>query len=807
MPQDIARLGGRQGNFVEVNSARDSIDAGSADHQQSTTTNEDDFPALYARTQRFSIGAPRNITVLKGGAVVLYLRSHDGRDPAMCLWQKDLASGTETRLACPKLLSIPEDSGLSPAEKARRERARESASGIVAYAVDSSGRRVCFALAGALFVFDRETGETTSPAVEAPVFDPRLSPDGTKIAYVSGSPQSENALRVVDLESGADRFVAYDTDALVSFGRADFIAAEEMQRQRGYWWNPDSSGLIFTRVDENSVDQWWVHDPAHPDKMPTEIRYPAAGSINADVDLYYASVHSISPDTPIERHRILWSDRGAFEYLANVVWANGHPPLVLRQTRDQREVSIAEIDMETFKLTERRRIQEDTWVELFPSSPTPCDFGLLTIEDIVPIHQPGVRDPHPGCRALLLDGKKLTEDNINVRSIIGVIDNFALISAWTEPTEIHLFLIDLRPERRTGDHTAPTSPLTFNPGVHSAVATALTVDDDADMNGHPLATVVVSTARPSADGVEVAIRPLLKPEPDGAGDDESAPSLPSLGNPVAFIDDLSIRPPLKAVPLFYQLSADRLESAIFFPTGYQGDEDLPVLLDPYGGPHAQRVLKHHTPHLVSQWFADQGFVVIVTDGRGTPGRGPRWERQVWGDLATPVLEDQLAALDDAAIEFGFLDLDRVAIRGWSFGGYLAALAVLRRPDRFHAAIAGAPVTTWRLYDTHYTERYLGHPGMHPKHYVDTDLTTEADKLERPLLLIHGLVDDNVVAAHTLRMSTALLAAGRPHQVLPLSGVTHMTPQLSVAENLLRVQLHFLRSSLENVVPMERRPEF
>ncbi|MDH4279609.1 MAG: S9 family peptidase, partial [Acidimicrobiia bacterium] len=161
-----------------------------------------------------------------------------------------------------------------------------------------------------------------------------------------------------------------------------------------------------------------------------------------------------------------------------------------------------------------------------------------------------------------------------------------------------------------------------------------------------------------------------------------------------------------------------------------------------------------------------------------------------------------SALDDAATEFGFLDLDRVGIRGWSFGGYLAALAVLRRPDRFHAAIAGAPVTTWSLYDTHYTERYLGHPGMYPQHYLDTDLTAEAHKLVRPLLLIHGLVDDNVVAAHTLRMSTALLAAGVPHQVLPLSGVTHMTPQQSVAENLLRLQLDFLRTSLEDVTPVD-----
>ena len=177
------------------------------------------------------------------------------------------------------------------------------------------------------------------------------------------------------------------------------------------------------------------------------------------------------------------------------------------------------------------------------------------------------------------------------------------------------------------------------------------------------------------------------------------------------------------------------------------------------------------------------------------GRGPRWERAVAGDLAGPVLEDQVAALAAAADRCADLDTGRVAIRGWSFGGYLAALAVLRRPDVFHAAVAGATVTDWRLYDTHYTERYLGHPGEDAVAYDNCSLLGDAPKLHRPLLLIHGLADDNVVAAHTLRLSAALLAAGRPHCVLPLPGVTHMTPQEEVAENLLVLQADFLRNAL------------
>ncbi len=254
-------------------------------------------------------------------------------------------------------------------------------------------------------------------------------------------------------------------------------------------------------------------------------------------------------------------------------------------------------------------------------------------------------------------------------------------------------------------------------------------------------------------------------------------------------------PPLDPNVTLLRPGERALPTALLLPRDHVGGEPLPVLLDPYGGPHAQRVLSSHAAYLTSQWFADQGFAVLVVDGRGTPGLGSAWERAVHLDLAGPVLDDQIDALRAAAADHPELDLTRVAIRGWSFGGYLAALAVLRRPEVFHAAVAGAPVTEWRLYDTHYTERYLGRPDVDAAPYDRTSLLADAHRLERPLLLIHGLADDNVVAAHTVRLSAALLAAGRPHQVLPLANVTHMTPQEVVAENLLLLQLAFLRQAL------------
>src|SRR5690606_1815070 len=307
---------------------------------------------------------------------------------------------------------------------------------------------------------------------------------------------------------------------------------------------------------------------------------------------------------------------------------------------------------------------------------------------------------------------------------------------------------------------------TADAGVHAAVA------------GGDTLVVVRSTMDEPGSRVEV----------------RSATTPPTDERPAVRLRNFAEDPGLDVHGRLVDLGERGLRGLLLTPST-DGDGPLPVLLDPYGGPHGQRVVRSRNAHLSSQWFADQGFAVLVVDGRGTPGRGPDWERAVRGDLAGPVLDDQVDALQAAAELEPRLDLSRVGIRGWSFGGYLAALAVLARPDVFHAAVAGAPVTDWRLYDTGYTERYLGLPDAEPECYERADLTPLAPGLSRPLMLIHGLADDNVVVAHTLQLSRALLEAGRPHTVLPLSGVTHMTPQEAVAENLLLLQVDFLKEHL------------
>lgn len=262
---------------------------------------------------------------------------------------------------------------------------------------------------------------------------------------------------------------------------------------------------------------------------------------------------------------------------------------------------------------------------------------------------------------------------------------------------------------------------------------------------------------------------------------------------------LADTPPLTATPRQLTLGRRRLRGRLHLPSWHRrASGALPVLLCPYGGPGARQVTMRREPGwLVCQWFAEQGFAVLAVDGRGTPGRGVRWQQAVLGDRLTPVLDDQVDGLRAAAARCDLLDLGRVGIRGWSFGGYLAAGAVLRRPEVFHAAVAGAPPTDRRLYRAYWEERFLGHPDVDPDAYQRCSLLPDAAGLRRPLMLVHGLADENVFPAHTLRLSAALLAAGRPHTVLLLPEAGHRVVGVGLADTLLLAELGFLRAALAN----------
>jgi dipeptidyl-peptidase-4 len=463
------------------------------------------------------------------------------------------------------------------------------------------------------------------------------------------------------------------------------------------------------------------------------VAYPAAGTANAAVSLWLAGLDG-------SRREVEW-DRVAFEYLVAVRWAEP-ALLVVVESRDQRRMQILEVDPVTGQTRLRRQDSDPVWLDIVAGTPELTNDGRL-------VWTTDADDT----RRLVVGEEVVTPPGLQVRSVLDVDGDTVLFAASRDPTEMHLWTVS--PDG--------LEPVTTGTGIHSGRRAGGT-------------TVVLSRSL-ERHGAEVTVR---------------------RGATTARIASRAETPVLTPQVTMAAFGRRQLRTAVLWPSGHQpgtGPGQLPVLLDPYGGPGAQRVVASRAAYLVSQWFADEGFAVLVIDGRGVPGRGPAWDRSIRGDFATPVLDDQVDALLGAAARYPELDLGRVAIRGWSFGGYLAALAVLRRPDVFHVAVAGAPVTDHLLYDTHYMERYLGHPAAEPENYRRCSLIGDAPNLQRPLLLIHGLADDNVVVAHTLQLSAALMAAGRPHCVLPLSGVTHMTPQEVVAENQLKLELDFLQRAL------------
>ena len=694
------------------------------------STVSDSFPRRQARTRRFTLGTPRGVTLSPDGARVAFLRSRGGTDAVTCLWTLDVATGQERLVADPRTLEAGSDEDLPPEERARRERAREQAGGIVAYATDRAAALAAFALSGRPHVVDLLPGGAPPRPLDAPgpVVDPRPDPTGHRVAYVSGG-----ALHVHDLASGTTTAVAEPESGTVTYGLAEFVAAEEMDRMRGYWWSPDGESLLVARVDDAPVRRWHIADPANPEREPTVVAYPAAGTPNAESR--WTSSGSTAPAS---------TSRGTPAGTSTWRTSCGTPDelLIVVQPRDQRALRVLRVDPATGATA---LVHEDTdpdWVEIVPGVPARTASGaLLWITDDGDRAPPARRRRagHPADAAGPRRARRRRRDGA--------------VQRLRRPG------VDRAVDLVRGDGLRCLTP---EPGVH-----------DGRLAG---GTLVVARQSLDTDGTVTTVRPGAAPER----------TITSYAEP----------PGLEPRVTLHSAGERALRTALLLPSWHRPGTPLPVLMDPYGGPHAQRV--------VAARGAAPDQPVVRRAGLRRRGRATAAARRAaarrssarcgatsphpsWTTRSTPCTPSPPTIPD--------LDLTRVGIRGWSFGGYLAALAVLRRPDVFHAAVAGAPVTDWTLYDTHYTERYLGHPDTHPDAYARSSLLTDAAKLTRPLLLVHGLADDNVVAAHTLRLSSALLAGGRPHSVLPLSGVTHMTPQEVVAENLLLLQVEFLRDAL------------
>ena len=752
---------------------------------------------------------------------------------------------SEVLLADPRALLADADAEDVPAEeRARRERAREGGSGIVGYSTDASGNRVTFTINGQLFLTDIAAGVTRAIAIEEdelkPVLNPRISPDGQHVMYTTGTylVNVDLADTDFDMASGDDDCKIGDAISVVAsipqdgewkIGLAEFAAGEEMDRYDGFWWSPDSKYVLFETYDESPEPIWHLSDPANPANPARSNRYPQALTANANVRLTLLELGFDSDNCCYGAiaNEVKW-DHETYEYLAAVSWTSGHEPIILVQDRLQQHDQVLAIhvgepiatmrdaengftddegdQVETFSIAipeyaegERpgsTRVLEEHgnayWLDLIHGTPAFTPNGRLIC---------AMNDMDADTNRLTANGMPFTPAGLQVREVLDVTDDDVLCVVQRTPELLPDDSLPFLWQSNAADHDARSfdvvsirydgtwEPLTYAPGQwtmsragNGCVVTGRGMDDATVQMQH-----CMNIATTDENGTDVA------------------------SMVVAPIENHAETPGFTPNVHFTRLGERGLYTAIVLPSAsseYAHADTLPVLMKPYGGPGFQQVVESQSFYWDAQWWADQGYIVVTADGRGTTGRGPKWDRAIYETMKSVTLEDQVDAVRALPKALATLaaqenkessetaipqpDLNRVAMIGWSYGGFLSALAVLEAPETFAAACAGAPPTDWTLYDTHYTERYLG---LDPAVYERNSIIADAPQLDRPLMLIHGFADDNVTIAHSLRLSQALMAAGRKHTFLPLTGITHMTNDETVAENLLILQRDFLAEAL------------
>ena len=693
-----------------------------------------------AQTAQFRLGRPQPLAVAPDGSVLF--RRTPARARRADLFSLDAQTGqTRELLSAEKLLQTG-DEQLSAAERARRERTRTQTSGVVNIGLSRAGDKVLIPLGERLFVVERASGEARELQVGAGFpFDPQLSPDGQHVAFVRDGDLWVSAVNAADGGGEPRRLTQHEPH--IEYATAEFVAQEELDRRSGYVWSPDSLSLAFQRTDASEVDTLYVSDPRHPEREPTPFKYPRAGRPNARVDLGLVAIDGKTPP------RFLRWDLERLPYLAHLSWPKHAPLSVLALSRDQTHASLLALDAERGELKELLSEHDPAWLNLIHGNPTWLRDG----SGFVWLHEQG--DGY-ALQLRAANGelqRTLAEPSLGVREIYAAFADSVIVAAGTDPREQHVWRLPLGPG-------APEQ-LTGPGGVHTAVAES---------------GVVVISSEPREGGFHCTA--VLA--------DGRRWELPSLAE----------TPQLTPTTVQESVSVDgrELYTSITRPRSFDPARRYPVILRVYGGPRAHIILDTKNGYLLDQVYADAGFIVVRAEGRGTPDRGLAFERAVLKDLISVPLADQVGALTAMFARHPELDRTRVGVFGWSFGGYLSSMAALLRPDVFHAAVAGAPVTDWSLYDTAYTERYMRTPGENPSGYAHTSALTHAAKLQRPLLLIHGLTDDNVHFAHALALIEALYAQSKAVEVVALAS-THMVvdPRQTIAREKLQVE--FFRKHL------------
>lgn len=727
------------------------------------------------------------------GSRVTFLRGKTDDKNRLDLWAYDVASGRVQMLVDSNVV-LPGEEVLSDAEKARRERARTaSLSGIIEYQWSPDAKSLLFPLGGELYLYDlaRSGKDAVRKLTHGEGFatDPKISPLGGFVSFIR-----DRNLWVIDLASGRQIQLTHDGSATIGNGVAEFVADEEMDRHTGYWWAPDDSAIAFARIDESPVPVQKRYE-VYPDRTEVvEQRYPAAGDRNVLISLHVADIRSLGKGVPTTHHTIATQegpsrvrlqtrmtpaairtiDLGPNPdiYLARVDWRDPQHLTFQRQSRDQKRLELIETDLASGRqrmlITETSR----TWVPLHNDLRFLKDGRLLWSSERSGFQHLYVVD-NQGTASALTSGDWPVDGVLGLDEAAG----FVYFAAGKDsPLDVQVYRVPLA--GASASASAPASAiqrLSKPDGTHKATfaRNASVYVDNWSAPGTPPQLQLFRN-----DGTLIAT--LLQNDIDD-------PQHP-------YARYRAAHRPLEFGTLTAADGRTTLHYSLIKPAGFDPKKKYPVAVYVYGGPAAQTVTRSwpvRSDHWFNQYLAQQGYVVFSIDNRGTPRRGAAFGGALYGRQGTVEVEDQLAGVKWLKAQ-PWVDAARVGVHGWSNGGYMTLMLLAKASDRYACGIAGAPVTDWALYDTHYTERYMDLPAANPGGYRDGRVLQHIDGLSSKLLLVHGMADDNVLFSNSTALMNALQKRGQPFELMTYPGAKHALKGVDLLHRLRMSEAFFTR---------------
>jgi len=696
-----------------------------------------------AATRNYTLGTPVSAEPTPDGKAVLYLLSGP-RDLIQHLYEYDIATHKERELVTPQALLGGKPEQLSAEEKARRERARVSVQGFTHFELSRDGSQVLLPLDGRLFVVARPSGKITALPGEGWIA-PQFSPDGTKVAALK-----DDDLHIIDVGARTDRQLTKGAGETLQHGEAEFVAQEEMDRREGFWWSPDSHSIAYEEADLSPVQPSYIADPLEPWQKPVEFRYPRAGTANASVRL---GVTSIAGGPTVW---LPW-DNKAYPYLVRVGWQKGGPLAFFVENRTQTEGKYFAADVQTGGTRLLWTEHDAAWITPPPPEPKKVPYWFSDGSFFLWMTE---RNGQAQLERHDANGKLLntvTPADFRFEALLDVDESqgTAIVEGGRDRLSHEIFEVPL-----AGGAPKPVAAM---PGLNSGVFG----------EQHALLAHAYNLADGSR-GVDILTR-----------DGKKIAALPSAAETPPFLPKVE----------HFNVGSRNFDALVVLPRDFTSAKKYPVILSVYGGPAGKTVWASPRQYFQEQCMADQGYIVAVSDNRGTPGHDAAWMRAIKNNAIDIPLSDQIEALKALGTRVPQMDLTRVGVYGWSFGGYFSAMATIRRPDVFAAGVAGAPVVDWQDYDTFYTERYMGLPSQNADGYRKSNVLSYAANLKRPLLIVHGVTDDNVHFQNTMQLTGALLKAGKPYELLLLPG-THMLADDAIKARETERQMDFLAKHLE-----------